>query len=87
MKLTKEQAMQLQEKLAGNKNPEEIAELAIKNKTGARGLRSIVEHILLDLMYEVPSIKGKKKLVITKEIVSQKKLPAPESLLIDQKTA
>lgn len=70
-----------------NEAIEEIAELAIKNKTGARGLRSIVEHILLDLMYEVPSIKGKKKLVITKEIVSQKKLPAPESLLIDQKTA
>ncbi len=70
-----------------NEAIEEIAELAIKNKTGARGLRSIVEHILLDLMYEVPSIKGKKKLVITREIVSQKKLPSPESLLIDQKTA
>ena len=43
---------------------EQIAEVAIKSKTGARGLRAIVEHILLDLMYEVPSVKGKKKLVI-----------------------
>ncbi|MCQ2241876.1 ATP-dependent Clp protease ATP-binding subunit ClpX [Treponema sp.] len=66
---------------------EQIAEVAIKSKTGARGLRSIVEHILLDLMYEVPSVKGKKKLVITKDIVEQKNIPAAETLLIDQKTA
>ncbi len=66
---------------------EQIAEVAIKSKTGARGLRAIVEHILLDLMYEVPSVKGKKKLVITKDIVEQKNIPAAETLLIDQKTA
>lgn len=64
-----------------------IAEVAIKSKTGARGLRAIVEHILLDLMYEVPSVKGKKKLVITREIVEQKKIPSAESLLIEQKYA
>ena len=66
---------------------EQIAEVAIKSKTGARGLRAIVEHILLELMYEVPSVKGKKKLVITKDIVEQKNIPAAETLLIDQKTA
>ena len=66
---------------------DQIAEMAIRSKTGARGLRAIVEHILLDLMYEVPSVKGKKKLVITKDIVNQKELPTAESLLIEQKTA
>ena len=38
-------------------------------------------------MYEVPSVKGKKKLVITREIVEQKKIPSAESLLIEQKYA
>ncbi len=66
---------------------DQIADVAIKSKTGARGLRAIVEHILLDLMYEVPSVKGKKKLVITREIVEQKKIPSAESLLIEQKYA
>jgi len=66
---------------------DQIAEVAIKSKTGARGLRSIVEHILLDLMYEVPSVKGKKKLVITKDIVEQKNIPAAETLLVEQLSA
>jgi ATP-dependent Clp protease ATP-binding subunit ClpX len=66
---------------------EEIANIAIKQKTGARGLRAIVEKMLLDIMYEVPSIKGKKKLVITKDIVDQKVKPDLEHLLIEQKTA
>ena len=64
-----------------------IADVAIKSKTGARGLRAIVEHILLDIMFEIPSIKGKKRLVINKDIVEQKYVPKPETLLIDQKTA
>ncbi len=64
---------------------EEIADIAIKQKTGARGLRSICEKLLMDLMYEAPSIKGKKKLTVTKEIVVTGKLPAPETLLIDNK--
>ncbi len=65
----------------------EIANIAIKSKTGARGLRAIVERILLDIMFEIPSIKGKKQLEITKDIVLQKKIPQAEMLLIDQKTA
>lgn len=66
---------------------EAIAETAIKQKTGARGLRAIVEKLLMDTMYEAPSIKGKKKLTITKEIVEGKVILTPETLLIDQKTA
>ncbi|MDO8491624.1 MAG: ATP-dependent Clp protease ATP-binding subunit ClpX [Dehalococcoidia bacterium] len=47
-----------------------IAEEALKRKTGARGLRSIIEGILLDVMYEVPSRSGVAKCVISKETVS-----------------
>ncbi|MBQ0051722.1 MAG: ATP-dependent Clp protease ATP-binding subunit ClpX [Treponema sp.] len=65
----------------------EIAETAIKQKTGARGLRSIVEKLLMDLMYEAPSIKGKKKLTVTKEIVQGKEKPNLDTLLIEQQTA
>lgn len=48
-----------------------IAALAMERKTGARGLRSIVEKILLDVQYELPllSSKGVKKICITKETV------------------
>lgn len=66
---------------------EEIANIAIKQKTGARGLRAIVEKILMDFMFEVPSIKGKKSLEITKEIVKQKKIEDIQALLTTQKTA
>ena len=66
---------------------DEIADIAIKSKTGARGLRAIVEKMLLDIMFEVPSVKGKKKLEITKDIVDQKHVPSAEQLLVEQKTA
>lgn len=66
---------------------EEIANIAIKNKTGARGLRAIVEKILLDIMFEIPSIKGRKSLTITKEIVDQCGVKDVEAILVDQKTA
>ena len=45
---------------------EAIADQAIVRKTGARGLRAIVEGAMLNLMYEIPSLPGKKKIVITK---------------------
>lgn len=64
-----------------------IADIAIKNKTGARGLRAIVENVLLDIMFEIPSINGKKKLVIDKNIVETKTLPSVETLLIEDKSA
>lgn len=46
-----------------------IAHIAIKHKTGARGLRSIVEKMLLEIMFEVPSQTGENHLTITEEIV------------------
>jgi len=53
----------------------EIAREAIARKTGARGLRAIVEEIMLDVMYEVPQAKGVKKVVIDKDVVLKKKQP------------
>ena len=53
----------------------EIAKKAIKRKTGARGLRSIVENILLDTMFEIPSEKNIKKVIITKECITEKAQP------------
>jgi len=54
---------------------EAIADQAIVRKTGARGLRAIVEGAMLNLMYEIPSLPGKKKIVITKEVFSQGVMP------------
>lgn len=48
---------------------EAIAEEAVRQKTGARGLRTIVEKLLTDIMFEIPSIKGHKTLEITEDIV------------------
>ena len=51
-----------------------IAQEALKRKTGARALRSIVEEIMLDVMYDIPSKKEIKEFVITKEMVEKKQL-------------
>ena len=50
----------------------EIARRAYKQKTGARGLRSILENIMLDVMYHVPDEKDTYKCIITKEVVTTK---------------
>ncbi len=47
-----------------------VVEEALKRKTGARGLRAILEESMLDIMYEVPSIKNLKKVVLTKESIT-----------------
>jgi ATP-dependent Clp protease ATP-binding subunit ClpX len=47
-----------------------IARKAFHQKTGARGLRSILEEVMLDLMYEVPSMKMVRECVITEEVIS-----------------
>jgi ATP-dependent Clp protease ATP-binding subunit ClpX len=49
----------------------EIAEKALARETGARGLRSIIESALLDVMFELPSRKDVVKCAITKETISQ----------------
>lgn len=54
---------------------EAIAQKAIEQKTGARGLRSIVENIMTDIMYEIPSIEGEKEVVITREVVENSTKP------------
>ena len=46
-----------------------IADLAIERKIGARGLRMILEELMLDLMYDLPSLKKVKECVITREVV------------------
>ncbi|HLB56860.1 MAG TPA: ATP-dependent Clp protease ATP-binding subunit ClpX [Coxiellaceae bacterium] len=53
----------------------EIAKQAIERKSGARGLRSIVEHALLDVMYELPSMPGLKQVVIDKNVIKTKSKP------------
>ncbi len=50
----------------------EIAKEAYRRKIGARALRSIVEELMLDIMYELPSHKNMKKFVITKEMVQKR---------------
>lgn len=52
-----------------------IARLAIKRKTGARGLRAILEEALLDTMFLLPSIKGVKEVIVDEEVILEKKPP------------
>jgi len=53
----------------------EIANLAIEQKTGARGLRSIIEKLLIDLMFEAPDMKNLESIVINKDTVLQNSEP------------
>jgi ATP-dependent Clp protease ATP-binding subunit ClpX len=57
-----------------------IADTAIKQKTGARGLRAIVEKLMTDVMFEIPSIKGSKQVIITEDVVEKSKAPIIQSL-------
>lgn len=54
---------------------EAIAREAIKRNTGARGLRAIIEGIMLDVMYEVPSREDVTTCIITEQVVKEKMLP------------
>ena len=54
---------------------EEIARKALARKTGARGLRSIMEHALLDIMYELPSLKDVTKVVLDDDVIKDKTKP------------
>jgi ATP-dependent Clp protease ATP-binding subunit ClpX len=46
-----------------------ISKKAIERKTGARGLRSIMESILLDTMFDLPGLEGVKEVVISRQVV------------------
>ncbi len=61
----------------------EIAGKAVRMKTGARGLKSIMENLMLDVMYDVPSDKSIEKVVITGDCVLGKEKP----VIIRRKTA
>jgi len=52
-----------------------IAKKAIDRKTGARGLRSIMEGVLLDTMFELPSLRGVEEIVISSEVIEGKARP------------
>ncbi|MED5323452.1 MAG: ATP-dependent Clp protease ATP-binding subunit ClpX, partial [Pseudomonadota bacterium] len=52
-----------------------IARKAIERKTGARGLRSVIEGILLDTMFELPSMDGVREVVISREVVEGQAIP------------
>ena len=52
-----------------------IAKLAIERKTGARGLRSIMEVLLLDTMYDLPSLKNVEKVIINETVVKGEQAP------------
>lgn len=54
---------------------ESVASMAIERQTGARGLRSILESVMLDIMYEIPSRDDISKCVVTRETIENKTIP------------
>lgn len=61
-----------------------IADKAIKQKTGARGLRAIVEKLMTDIMFDIPSLKGGKHIIITHDTVEKAE---PPQIIYLQKSA
>ncbi len=52
-----------------------IAEEAMKRKSGARGLRSIMENVMLDIMYEIPDMESVKECIISQDVILKGKAP------------
>ena len=69
-------AMDNVELVFSDKALELTAELALKQETGARGLRTIIEKVLLDVMYEIPSRRDVRRCVVTADVI--RGLVAPE---------
>ncbi len=67
-----------------NEAIDSIAQQALDRKTGARGLRSIVENTMMDIMYDIPSIEGDKKVIITGEVIRNGEKP---EIILDKKSA
>ena len=61
-----------------------IAEKAMDLKTGARGLRSIIEAAMVDIMFNIPSMKGLKRVVVTRDVIENSQTPDVE-FVADQK--
>ena len=53
----------------------EVAKKAIERKTGARGLRGILEETMMDIMYEIPSREDVEKVLINKDCIENKSEP------------
>jgi ATP-dependent Clp protease ATP-binding subunit ClpX len=60
-----------------------LAEKAIERKTGARGLRSIIEHVMTDIMYEIPSRSDIKRVIVTESTIDKEE--GPTLVLTDKK--
>ena len=52
-----------------------IAKQAVKRKTGARGLRAILEQAMLDVMYEIPSQRNIREVVISEDVINRREKP------------
>lgn len=63
-----------------------IAKKAIDRNTGARGLRSIIEHSLMETMYEIPSLDNVEKVLVTKECIEDKDVK-PSIIYMDPRKA
>ncbi len=63
-----------------------IAKKAIDRNTGARGLRSIIEHSLMETMYEIPSLENVEKVLVTKECIEDKDVK-PSIMYMDPRKA
>jgi len=53
----------------------EISSLALERKTGARALRSVIDEVMIDVMYDIPNKKNVKKCIITKDVVTRNAFP------------
>lgn len=63
-----------------------IAKKAIDRNTGARGLRSIIEHSLMETMYEIPSLENVEKVIVTKDCIEDKDVK-PSIIYMDPRQA
>jgi ATP-dependent protease Clp ATPase subunit len=61
-----------------------IAEEAARRQSGARGLRAILEEVMLVVMYEIPSLSGVKECVVTSDVVQSRGRP---ELVLESKAA
>jgi ATP-dependent Clp protease ATP-binding subunit ClpX len=71
-KLFKMEGVELEFKESALKS---VAKKALERKTGARGLRSILEQTLLDVMYDIPSMENLSKVVIDEDVVTNGAMP------------
>ena len=62
----------------------EISSLALERKTGARALRSVIDKVMIDVMYDIPNKKNVKKCIITKDVITRNAFP---ELVFYKKTA